>query len=96
MKSFLNLSKFRDLASCVVVIATLINFSMFRLPDDKILAIKDSAFGTVAKIYLLYDSAWWSNEMASFDFLFPNSTDFRYTEAEAEEDWTRWVLSAYR
>ncbi len=68
----------------------------FRLPHDKVNAIEASAFGTVAKLFLLYDSEWWPSHISSFDFLYPNSTEFQYTKEEAEEDWTRWVLSAFR
>ncbi len=67
-----------------------------RLPDDKLKAISCLEMGTTNKIYLLYDSPWWPEDVEGFAFLHPSSPNFTYSESESERDWTRWILGLYR
>ena len=73
-----------------------------KLPDRKLEAIQKIGFGIVDKIFVEFDETWWDPEKlgSGFAFLFTDARhsneDFGYTEADAEEDWTRFLLGALK
>ncbi len=57
---------------------------------------RDMRMGTADNVFLLFDSEWWPEDAEGFGFLHASSPEFSYSEAEAEQDWTRWILGLYR
>ncbi len=65
------------------------------LPHEKIRHINLGAMGAVMKIHIEYSEPWWPTEnFEGFGFVYGDVIN--YDEADAEKDWTRFILGMYK
>ncbi|KAJ1521197.1 hypothetical protein ONE63_002887 [Megalurothrips usitatus] len=66
-----------------------------QLPQQKQIAIKGLAFGTVNKILLKFSEVWWPQNIAGFSFIWTKSDAAVFKKTYANNDRKRWLLDLF-